>query len=36
MEAVIAELGRSAGCIHTVTFDQRAARSGVMQFLGPP
>ena len=34
-DAVIAELGRSAGCAHTVTFDQRAARDGVMQLLGP-
>ncbi len=35
-DAVIAELGRSAGCIYTVTFDQRGARSGVMEFLGRP
>lgn len=33
-DAVIAELGRVAGCDHTVTFDQRAARDGVMQLLG--
>jgi len=34
-DAVIAELGRAAGCDHTVTFDQRAARDGAMQLLGP-
>ncbi len=33
-DAVIAELGRVAGCDHTVTFDQRAARDGVMRLLG--
>ena len=33
-DAVIAELGRAAGCEHTVTFDQRAARDGAMQLLG--
>lgn len=32
-DAVIAELGRSAGCDHTVTFDRRAARSGAMRLL---
>lgn len=32
-DAVIAELGRAAGCEHTVTFDQRAARDGGMQLL---
>lgn len=32
-DAVIAELGRIAGCDHTVTFDQRAARHGAMQLL---
>jgi predicted nucleic-acid-binding protein len=32
-DAVIAELGRTAGCDHTVTFDQRAARGGVMKLL---
>lgn len=32
-DAVIAELGRSAGCDHTVTFDQRAARGGAMKLL---
>lgn len=32
-DAVIAELGRIAGCDHTVTFDQRAARDGAMQLL---
>jgi predicted nucleic-acid-binding protein len=32
-DAVIAELGRAAGCDHTVTFDQRAARGGAMQLL---
>ena len=32
-DAVIAELGRVAGCDHTVTFDQRAARDGAMQLL---
>lgn len=34
-DAVIAELGRAAGCDHTVTIDQRAARDGAMQVLGP-
>lgn len=34
-DAVIAELGRVAGCDHTVTFDQRAARDGAMQLLQP-
>ena len=34
-DAVIAELGQAAGCDHTVTFDQRAAREGAMQLLGP-
>jgi predicted nucleic-acid-binding protein len=33
-DAVIAELGRAAGCDHTVTFDQRATRDGAMQLLG--
>lgn len=32
-DAVIAELGRAAGCDHTVTFDQRAARDGAMELL---
>lgn len=32
-DAVIAELGTAAGCDHTVTFDQRAARVGAMQLL---
>jgi predicted nucleic-acid-binding protein len=32
-DAVIAELGRVAGCAHTVTFDRRAARSGEMRLL---
>lgn len=32
-DALIAELGRSAGCVHTVTFDRRAARDGGMQLL---
>lgn len=32
-DAVIVELGRAAGCDRTVTFDQRAARDGAMQFL---
>jgi predicted nucleic-acid-binding protein len=32
-DAVIAELGRVAGCHHTLTFDQRAARDGSMQLL---
>lgn len=32
-DAVIAELGRTAGCDHTVTFDQRAARDGAMRLL---
>lgn len=34
-DAVIAELGRAAGCDHTVTFDERAARDGAMQLLDP-
>ncbi len=34
-DAVIAELGRVAGCDHTVTFDRRAARDGAMQLLNP-
>lgn len=32
-DAVIAELGRVAGCAHTVTFDRRAARSSDMRLL---
>lgn len=32
-DAVIAELGRVAGCVHTLTFDRRAARSDQMQLL---
>lgn len=32
-DAVIVELGRVAGCDHTVTFDQRAAREGSMRLL---
>ena len=32
-DAVIAELGRVAGCEHTVTFDQRAAQSNGMRLL---
>jgi len=32
-DAVIAELGRVAGCEHTVTFDQRAAQSDEMRLL---
>ena len=32
-DAVIAELGRVAGCKHTVTFDIRAARSSEMRLL---
>jgi predicted nucleic-acid-binding protein len=32
-DALIAELGRAAGCEHTVTFDQRAARSSQMRLL---
>ncbi len=34
-DAVIAELGRVAGCDHTVTFDRRAARHGAMRVLEP-
>lgn len=34
-DAVIAELGRAAGCGYTVTFDQRAARDDAMQLLRP-
>lgn len=32
-DAVIVELGRAAGCEHTVTFDERAARGGAMHLL---
>lgn len=32
-DAIIAELGRIAGCDHTVTFDQRAAGDGAMRLL---
>jgi predicted nucleic-acid-binding protein len=32
-DAVIAELGRTAGCDRTATFDQRAAGDGAMQLL---
>lgn len=32
-DALIAELGRDAGCEHTLTFDQRAARAEGMQLL---
>lgn len=32
-DAVIAELGRVAGCGYTVTFDRRAARAGTMRLL---
>lgn len=32
-DAVIAELGRVAGCDHTVTFDRQAARSKQMRLL---
>lgn len=32
-DALIAELGRAAGCDYTVTFDQRAARDGAMELL---
>ena len=34
-DAVIVELGRVAGCEHTVTFDQRAAQDNGMRFLFP-
>lgn len=34
-DAVIAELGRAAGCEKTVTFDRSAARKGMMELLGP-
>lgn len=34
-DAVIAELGRAAGCVHTVTFDRQAARDRRMELLGP-
>lgn len=33
-DAVIAQAGRRAGCLQTVTFDQRAAASGQMKRLG--
>ncbi len=32
-DALIAELGRVAGCDHTVTFDRRAAQSNEMRLL---
>lgn len=32
-DAVIAELGRVAGCEHTVTFDRRTAQSNEMRLL---
>ena len=35
-DAVIAELGRVAGCDHTVTFDRRAAESNQMRLLATP
>lgn len=34
-DGVIAELGRAAGCGHTVTFDKRAAQDGAMRLLSP-
>lgn len=34
-DAVIAELGRAAGCRSTVTFDHRAARDDAMGLLQP-
>ncbi len=34
-DAITAELGRAAGCDHTVTFDQCAARDGAMRLLQP-
>lgn len=34
-DAIIAGLGRAAGCEHTVTFDRRAARSAQMRLLTP-
>ena len=35
-DVVITELGRAAGCDHTVTFDQRAAGDGAMRLLEAP
>jgi len=35
-DAIIAELGRAAGCKHTVTFDQRAAQLDQIQLLFQP
>lgn len=32
-DALVADLGRVAGCDHTVTFDRRAAESGEMRLL---
>ena len=32
-DAIVAELGREAGCEYTLTFDRSAARSGLMQQL---
>ncbi len=32
-DALIADLGRAAGCDYTVTFDQRAAKSNQMRLL---
>lgn len=34
-DAIIAELGREAGCEYTLTFDRSAARSGLMRRLAP-
>ncbi len=33
-DAIIAELGKQAGCRHTVTFDKRAARMAAFVVLG--
>lgn len=33
-DALISELGRAAGCTHTATFDQRAAKLPGMRLLG--
>lgn len=35
-DALIAELGRAAGCEHTVTFDRQAATSTAMRLLVVP
>lgn len=33
VDALVTELGRAAGCVHTVTFDRRAAQLKQMRLL---